>query len=82
MLQCVSVLAGLPGPGYMPTGSKFTIPEEGDPEVVARKKMDQLAKELKLNWLGRGRMGRNRMGFVGGKMRTPISMGLAVGVAS
>lgn len=32
-------------------------------------KMEDLAKALKLNWLGRGRTGRNRRGFVG--TRTP-----------
>ena len=31
----------------------------------AQIKMEALAKELKLNWLGRGRTGRNRRGFVG-----------------
>ncbi|KAL9016880.1 MAG: hypothetical protein Q9185_005783 [Variospora sp. 1 TL-2023] len=31
----------------------------------AQIKMEGLAKELKLNWLGRGRTGRNRRGFVG-----------------
>lgn len=83
MLQCVSVLAGLPGPGYVPGGAKTGLhvhPDEADAEVMARKKMEQLAKELKLNWLGRGRMGRNRMGFVGGKNRTPIAMSLGAGV--
>lgn len=30
-------------------------------------KMEDLTKELKLNWLGRGRTGRNRRGFVGTK---------------
>ncbi|KAK6504844.1 hypothetical protein TWF481_006780 [Arthrobotrys musiformis] len=32
-------------------------------------KMDELAKTMKHNWLGRGRTGRNRRGFVGTKMR-------------
>ena len=35
----------------------------------AQAKMEDLAKLLKLNWLGRGRTGRNRKGFVGGKVR-------------
>lgn len=34
----------------------------------AQAKMDILAKELKLNWLGRGRTGRNRKGFVGARV--------------
>ena len=32
---------------------------------TAQEKMEALAKALKLNWLGRGRTGRNRKGFVG-----------------
>ena len=31
--------------------------ENSDPEVVARKRVEALARELKLNWLGRGRTG-------------------------
>ena len=34
----------------------------------AQEKMEALAKALKLNWLGRGRTGRNRRGFVGGRV--------------
>ena len=37
----------------------------------AQTKMEELGKELKLNWLGRGRTGRNRRGFVGTRVRTP-----------
>lgn len=36
----------------------------------AQAKMEGLAKELKLNWLGRGRTGRNRKGFVGARVGT------------
>ena len=36
----------------------------------AQIKMEDLAKALKLNWLGRGRTGRNGMGFVG--TRVPV----------
>ena len=36
--------------------------QSGDDSQV---KMEDLAKALKLNWLGRGRTGRNRRGFVG-----------------
>jgi hypothetical protein len=36
----------------------------------AQGKMEELNKQLKLNWLGRGRTGRNRKGFVGTRMRT------------
>ena len=34
----------------------------------AQAKMEDLTKTLKLNWLGRGRTGRNRKGFVGARM--------------
>jgi hypothetical protein len=34
-----------------------------------QERMERLSKELKLNWLGRGRTGRNRRGFVGTKIR-------------
>jgi hypothetical protein len=34
----------------------------------AQAKMEGLAKTLKLNWLGRGRTGRNRRGFVGARV--------------
>ena len=35
----------------------------------AQGKMEELNKQLKLNWLGRGRTGRNRRGFVGSRVR-------------
>jgi len=38
-----------------------SVQSNDDPQ----RKMEDLAKELKLNWLGRGRTGRNRRGFVG-----------------
>ncbi|ETN45902.1 uncharacterized protein HMPREF1541_00083 [Cyphellophora europaea CBS 101466] len=41
----------------------------------AQTKMEELNKQLKLNWLGRGRTGRNRKGFVGTRMRTVRSAG-------
>ena len=47
-------------------------------EIDARKKMERLAKELKLNWLGRGRTGRQRRGFVGSKVRNPVGLGIGV----
>jgi HbrB-like len=37
----------------------------------AQAKIEELGKELKLNWLGRGRTGRNRRGFVGTRVRNP-----------
>lgn len=53
MLQCMSVLSGLGG----------VSDDEGNRKIV------ELCKMLKLNWLGRGRTGRNRMGIVGGRVR-------------
>lgn len=41
----------------------------------AQTKMEDLAKLLKLNWLGRGRTGRNRRGFVGGRVKMVRSEG-------
>ena len=38
----------------------------------AQSKMEELARELKLNWLGRGRTGRNRKGFVGTRMPATV----------
>lgn len=42
-------------------------------EDTAQAQMEGLAKTLKLNWLGRGRTGRNRRGFVGARVAGPIS---------
>lgn len=44
-------------------------------------KMEDLAKALKLNWLGRGRTGRNRRGFVGTRIRPPVVRGNSGGQA-
>lgn len=68
MLQCVSVLAAL-----APVG------DDEESETTDRKKMERLAKELKLNWLGRSRMGRDRRGLVGTKVRGPAGFGIGVG---
>lgn len=55
MLQCMSVLSSIGGVG--------DVDDEGS------KKIEELCKMLKLNWLGRGRTGRNRRGIVGGRVR-------------
>ena len=52
--------------------------QSGDDSQV---KMEDLAKALKLNWLGRGRTGRNRRGFVGARTRPPIVHGNSGGQA-
>ncbi|KAI5457287.1 HbrB-like-domain-containing protein [Mariannaea sp. PMI_226] len=57
MLQCMSVLSSLGGV------------DAGDPDDGGNDKMVELCKMLKLNWLGRGRTGRNRRGIVGGRVR-------------
>ncbi|KAH6996983.1 HbrB-like-domain-containing protein [Ilyonectria destructans] len=57
MLQCMSVLSSLGGVAA------------GDPNDEGSAKMVELCKMLKLNWLGRGRTGRNRRGIVGGRVR-------------
>ena len=60
MLQCMSVLAGVGVGGEQ---------EEGN------RKIGELCRLLKLNWLGRGRTGRNRRGIVGGKVRRGVGIG-------
>lgn len=55
MLQCMSVLASV---GIGAAG--------GDEDAQA--KMEELTRGLKLNWLGRGRMGRDRRGLVGARV--------------
>lgn len=54
MLQCMSVLASV-GVG-------------GGGDESAQGKMEELTRGLKLNWLGRGRTGRNRRGLVGARV--------------
>ncbi|TAQ85670.1 hypothetical protein B7494_g6010 [Chlorociboria aeruginascens] len=63
MLQCMSVLSNV-GVG-------------GGGDESAQGKMEELCRALKLNWLGRGRTGRNRRGFVGARV---AARGVGVGV--
>ncbi|OLN86197.1 Target of rapamycin complex 2 subunit bit61 [Colletotrichum chlorophyti] len=57
MLQCMSILAGI-GDAAGDGG------DDGN-----NRRMEELCRLLKLNWLGRGRTGRNRRGIVGGRRR-------------
>ena len=56
MLQCFSILASAGHQGGVQ-------PDEG------HRMVEELCKLLKLNWLARGRTGRNRRGIVGGRVR-------------
>lgn len=44
----------------------------------AQGKVEELSRQLKLNWLGRGRTGRNRKGFVGSRVRPMVSVGSTI----
>lgn len=73
MLQCMSVLAGSAGSSAISS----TVGDEG------ARMVEELGRLLKLNWLGRGRTGRNRRGIVGGRVARRPGMGpaTATGVA-
>jgi len=58
MLQCMSVLASVG------VGGGLGGPEEEEKQ----KRIEELGRGLKLNWLGRGRMGRDRRGLVGARV--------------
>lgn len=45
----------------------------------AQGSMDALTKALKYNWLGRGRTGRQRRGFVGMRVGRPLGVGGVLG---
>lgn len=40
----------------------------GGGDDASQRKMEELCRGLKLNWLGRGRTGRNRRGLVGARV--------------
>ncbi|KAH8157074.1 hypothetical protein CIB48_g11177 [Xylaria polymorpha] len=64
LLQCMSVLASIgTGVGGPMTG----VGGADEPS----KMVSELGRLLKLNWLGRGRTGRNRRGMVGGRVKRP-----------
>lgn len=65
LLQCMSVLASV---GTETGGYPSTALGGADD---ASKMVSELGRLLKLNWLGRGRTGRNRRGIVGGRVKRP-----------
>jgi len=71
MLQCMSVLASVGHvPGSAPTATSAgggALSTAGGDE--GNQMIEELNKLLKLNWLGRGRTGRNRRGIVGGRVK-------------
>jgi hypothetical protein len=69
MLQCMSVLASVGTVGGLGTAGAGSAGEWYDED--SQRKMEELCRSLKLNWLGRGRMGRNRRGLVGARVRGP-----------
>jgi len=71
MLQCMSVLASVghvPGSGTT-AGSSTGGGASGSSGDDGNRMVEELNKLLKLNWLGRGRTGRNRRGMVGGRVK-------------
>ena len=68
MLQCMSVLA--------------SVGVDGGGDESDQGKMEELTRGLKLNWLGRGRMGRNRRGLVGARVPGGVTGPRAVEVSS
>ncbi|PSR85627.1 HbrB-like-domain-containing protein [Coniella lustricola] len=84
MLQCMSVLAGATGNGPRAIGNAsvglgLTMAATAASAASAgaggiaggdegAEMVEELSRLLKLNWLGRGRTGRNRRGIVGGRV--------------
>lgn len=71
MLQCMSVLASV--------GGNTPSPDSNRPEDPGSKQVAELGRLLKLNWLGRGRTGRNRRGMVGGRIKRDVSAQRSIG---
>ena len=78
MLQCISVLSRLRGTAktlvVAGTSAQEREKEQEEAESAVRK-MERLARELKLNWLGRSRMGGDRRGLVGSKVKPVVGLG-------
>lgn len=75
MLQCMSVLASISGnsPQVQSDAGGAKLEDAGSKQVA------ELGRLLKLNWLGRGRTGRNRRGMVGGRIKRDLSAQRTVG---
>lgn len=72
MLQCMSVLASVGvsvGLGNSASGGGSGSATSVAEDDAANRMVEELNKLLKLNWLGRGRTGRNRRGIVGGRVK-------------
>lgn len=80
MLQCMSVLAGATGRGVgMGAGGGTSGAGGGEWVDEGTRMVEELGRLLKLNWLGRGRTGRNRRGIVGGRVARREAMGAGGG---
>lgn len=78
MLQCMSVLASV---GHVPSPEAAAPPPPAGGGLLGfcaqgNRMVEELNKLLKLNWLGRGRTGRNRRGIVGGRVKARGGGGL------
>ncbi|KAK7752969.1 hypothetical protein SLS62_005128 [Diatrype stigma] len=70
MLQCMSVLASVTAARIEgPTSSNGNASGVAGGGDEGNKMVTELGRLLKLNWLGRGRTGRNRRGMVGGRVK-------------
>ncbi|ORY58523.1 HbrB-like-domain-containing protein [Pseudomassariella vexata] len=91
MLQCMSVLASVGSSGLDPStsalsstgggGSLSTVSTGNSSADEGARMVSELGRLLKLNWLGRGRTGRNRRGIVGGRVRREDSGQTGLGIA-
>ncbi|CAK7229763.1 hypothetical protein SEUCBS140593_007356 [Sporothrix eucalyptigena] len=79
MLQCMSVLAGVgvAGDGHGTINGLTT--GDGLSGDEGNRRVEELSRLLKLNWLGRGRTGRNRRGMVGGRVKRGAGAGAGAG---